>query len=69
MIVESTLTIQSISLAASASASSRAWILPQVPSVQNRWCRFHAVCHGPNEAGRSRQAIPARNRWITPSTA
>jgi hypothetical protein len=60
--VASTLTIQSICLAASASASSRACTLSQVPSVLNRRCRFHTVCHGPNEAGQSRQAIPVRNR-------
>ena len=68
LIVESTLTIQSMSPAACASVSSRAWILSHVPSVLNRWCRFHTVCHGPNDAGRSRQAIPVRNRKITPST-
>ncbi len=62
LIVESTETTQSTSPAASASASSRAWILSQVPSALNRRCRFETVCYGPNDAGRSRQATPVRNR-------
>ncbi len=33
-----------------------------VPSRANRWCRFHTVWHGPNSAGRSRHATPARYR-------
>ena len=62
LMVESTDTVQSISPAASASARSLAWIRSHVPSEAKRRCRFHTVCHGPNSAGRSRQAIPHRYR-------
>jgi energy-coupling factor transporter ATP-binding protein EcfA2 len=62
LIVESTDTVQSTSPTASASATSRAWILSQVASAENRLCRFNSVCHGPNTSGRSRHAIPVRNR-------
>src|SRR6476620_7560541 len=62
------LTFQSISPTASAWVSSAVWIVSQVPSPLNRRCRFHTVCHGPNSAVRSRQAIPVRNRYTTPST-
>ena len=68
LIVESTLTVQSMSPAASASASNLVRILSQVPSLLNRACRFHTVCHGPNRSGRSRQAIPHRYRCTIPST-
>jgi len=32
-------------------------------AVLNRLWRFHAVCHGPNVSGRSRQATPVRSRY------
>lgn len=58
--LESMLTVQSTWPAASASATSSAKILSQVPSVLNGRWRFDTVCHGPNRSGRSRHAIPAR---------
>jgi len=62
LIVESMLTVQSRSPDASASANRLVWIRSHVPSLLNSLCRFHTVCQGPKRAGRSRQAIPVRNR-------
>lgn len=60
--VESTDTVQSISPAASTSARSLARIRAHVPSEAKRRCRVQIICHGPNSAGRSRQAMPHRYR-------
>ena len=48
--------------AASASATRSASTRSQVPSLLNRLCRFHTVCHGPNSSGRSRHGGPVRAR-------
>ena len=64
LMVESTDTSQSTSQssspAASALASRWVWIRSHVPSALKRRCRFHTVCHGPNDSGTSRQGRPAR---------
>jgi hypothetical protein len=58
LMVESMLTAQVNSSAASASASSGAKILCQVPPRENRACRFHTVCHGANRSGTSSPRAP-----------
>lgn len=62
LIVASTLTVQSTPPLASASATSRAWMRSQVPSVLNRLCLFHTVCQGPKDAGRRRGGPRGRAR-------
>lgn len=59
-IVESTATSQLISPAASALVNKAVRTSSHVPSAAKQRWRFHTVCHGPNSAGRSRQAIPVR---------
>ena len=66
--VESTDSDQSTIPAASAAAVSLARTSSQVPSVAIRRCQVHTVCHGPNDSGRSRHAIPHRYRYTMPST-
>ena len=62
LIVESTLTVQSMLPGRVGLGEQRAWIRSQVPSALNRWCRFHTVCHGPN-AGRQ---VPPRDPGAEP---
>jgi hypothetical protein len=66
-VVESKLTIdQSIRPSASASARTAAKILSHMPVADQRLCRSCTVFHGPKRAGRSRPAIPVRNRYNIP---
>jgi hypothetical protein len=46
----------------SASIRSWVWMRSQVPSAENRRCRFQTVCHGPNDVDRSSHGVPERNR-------
>ena len=49
-------------------AVSLAIIRYQVPSAATRRCQVHTVCYCPNTAGRSRQGISHRYRYMIPST-
>ena len=57
---------------ASAASSPASWaavkIRPYVPSVDQRKCRFHTVCHGPKSTGTSRHGDPVRYRQQMPSS-
>lgn len=61
-LVESTLVTHSSSPAASVSPWISCNSRSQVPSWVQRLSRFHAVCQGPNEDGRSRHGDPVPYR-------
>jgi len=69
VIVESTDVCQSTPPTVSTSASSTVNTWSHTPSRAKRACRFHAVCHCPNSADRSRHADPVRYRHTPPPPA